>query len=107
MNLNLFKSLNIYFSKATFVTEISVSGRPWNNLFSRGRYAAIPCHTQLTPLALPGIEMFACEAFSLLVSVQFSHGDTLEPGASGQCPAAAAQLSLIGYYHQSVGLGLS
>jgi len=33
---HLFKSLNIYFSKGSFVTEISVSGRPWNDIFLDG-----------------------------------------------------------------------
>ena len=35
-NEDLFKYLNIYFSKETFVTQISVSGRPWNDYFLDG-----------------------------------------------------------------------
>ena len=33
---HLFKSLNLYFSNESSVTEISVSGRPWNDLFLDG-----------------------------------------------------------------------
>ena len=37
---DLFKSLNIHFSNDTFVTQISVSGRPWNDIFLDGGSAA-------------------------------------------------------------------
>ena len=35
---HLLKSLNIYFSKESSVTQISVSGRPWNDLFLDGGF---------------------------------------------------------------------
>ena len=41
---HLFKSLNIYFSKESSVTEISVSGRPWNDLFLDGGLRPNTCN---------------------------------------------------------------
>ena len=43
---HLFKSLNrsIYFSNESSVTESSVSGRPWNDLFLDGGLGPNTCH---------------------------------------------------------------
>ena len=42
--LKKFKSLNIYFSNESSVTQISVSGRPWNDLFLDGGLRPNTCN---------------------------------------------------------------
>ena len=39
-----FKYLSIYFSKESSVTHISVSGRPWNDLFLEGGLRPNTCN---------------------------------------------------------------